>query len=355
MKVEKNQQISLKSAVHADQATAEDLKKLHEVFDKINLPRAIRVDSEFSNLPRYGSHAWRIALDKAMLKQASLKLKVAKAQEKRDMVDQQLHKIDAGPLEGLKQEKHLLSTVEQNDKARAKFLEEKARQLSDDVVKDLNVEKGKFDIVQWYKSKSARESTSQSTNAVTRAENMWKKAALDSNKLMKLEGRSDYRRLSHKEASTEVRLNIYRANVDRLKAKLRKISARIHALQTEKSQQQHSQALDVPKTATEVKSSNAKYQASSKAADKHKATDASKQAHLRNKLEAVVGSSLADEGGSPARFEELASSDAAVRKAERKFHTSTPLKVADMVYDASRKRQVDPKVPMLEQKSIFNW
>ncbi|EKX45497.1 hypothetical protein GUITHDRAFT_152732 [Guillardia theta CCMP2712] len=316
----------------------------------------MRSESAFTNLPRYGSHAWRIALDKAMLKQASLKLKLAEAQQKRDMEDHELRKIDAGPLAELKNEKRSLSAVEHKDKARAKYLEDKARQLSDSVVKDLNVEQGKFNIVQWYKSKSARESTSQSTDAVTKAESMWKKAALDSKKLMNLEGRPDYRKLSNQEASTEVRLNIYRANVDRIKAKLRRISAKIHGLNAEKSEETRWAARGPQETMNMGKTTMVNGHPAAIHSNTHKASGPSEHKKaLRNNIEAVVGKELSDEGGSPARFEELASSDAAVRKAERKFHTSTPVRVADMVYDAARNAKANPKVPLLERKSIFNW
>jgi hypothetical protein len=141
-----------------------------------------------SSLPAAGSHAWKVAETKAALRVSSLQLQLDKQQRRLDVENAEHAALLHGPVGEQLQARQNMAGRAKREVAAAKDMEAKARKLSDEVVSDLHVAKGHYDIKQWYRSQSAFKSSKESTDAVNKAKKLWAKAIVDREALRKVVG-----------------------------------------------------------------------------------------------------------------------------------------------------------------------
>ena len=152
-----------------------------------SMPRRDDVISA-SSLPAAGSHAWKIAETKAALRVSSLQLQLDKQKRRLDVENAEHAALLHGPVGEQLQARQAMAGRAKREVAAAKDMEAKARKLSDEVVSDLHVAKGHYDIKQWYRSQSAFKSSKESTDAVNKAKKLWAKAMVDRQALRKVVG-----------------------------------------------------------------------------------------------------------------------------------------------------------------------
>ena len=152
-----------------------------------SMPRRDDVISA-SSLPAAGSHAWKIAETKAALRMSSLQLQLDKQQRRLDVENAEHAALLHGPVGEQLQARQTVAGRAKREVAAAMDMEAKARKLSDEVVSDLHVAKGHYDIKQWYRSQSAFKSSKESTDAVNKAKKLWAKAMVDREALRKVVG-----------------------------------------------------------------------------------------------------------------------------------------------------------------------
>jgi len=141
-----------------------------------------------SSLPAAGSHAWEVAKTKATVRVSSLQLKLDRQQRRLDVESAEHAALLNGPVGAELNARQALADRVKHEVAAAKSMEAKARKLSDKVVSDLHVQKGHYDIKQWYRSQSAFKSSEESTDAVSKAKKLWAKAMADRQALRKVVG-----------------------------------------------------------------------------------------------------------------------------------------------------------------------
>jgi len=150
-----------------------------------SMPRS-RVTIDKSLLPAFGSRQWKLAKAKADVRVSSLQLTVDKEKRRLDAERDMYSKLYTGPVGEELFAKEQLAARVKNEVASAKAMEAKARMVSDNVVKDLNVKNGHIDIKQWYMSQAADKSAQDSTQAVKEAKKLWGKAQADRQTLHKV-------------------------------------------------------------------------------------------------------------------------------------------------------------------------
>lgn len=183
--------------------TVAAVQKYQEQQEKDSFLEKEKMERE-EGLPAFGTQQYKVALAKAKLDENWARLKIAKLRQKKDATIADFQQFEK---HGYKQARHLqkrLAFREKREAKKAEKLQAEAKQMTEDVIKDLNVKDGKFDIHQWYRSQAARKASTRSTRDVEEAKHMWAAATQDRQRLRALEQRSIFREHEEKLSAAEV-------------------------------------------------------------------------------------------------------------------------------------------------------
>eukprot|EP00287_Rhodomonas_sp_CCMP768_P015074 CAMPEP_0196756718 /NCGR_PEP_ID=MMETSP1091-20130531/101984_1 /TAXON_ID=302021 /ORGANISM="Rhodomonas sp., Strain CCMP768" /LENGTH=263 /DNA_ID=CAMNT_0042105383 /DNA_START=39 /DNA_END=826 /DNA_ORIENTATION=+ len=145
--------------------TVAAVQKYQEQQEKDALLEKEKMERE-EGLPAFGTKQYKVDLAKAQLDESWSKLKIAKLKQKRDSTIAGFQEFEEHGYDQARQMQKVLAFRERREERKAKELQARAQEMTEAVVRDLNVEGGKFDIHRWSQSEAARKASEDSTRDV---------------------------------------------------------------------------------------------------------------------------------------------------------------------------------------------
>jgi len=172
----------------------------------VHVPKESKAQLEAEQEVREEKKARRVVLELARehLSENFDRLRLARDRRKHDGMVAQYEPFLRGKFGKLMAKKSALVSRERLDITAAKALEARARRLSQQVVKNLNVHNGKFSLAEWYRNGGALESSKDSTVAVAGAKRMWARVVTDQRALKRMEASPLFNKHATQLAAAEI-------------------------------------------------------------------------------------------------------------------------------------------------------